>query len=126
MGDELLQLTNTSGKGTDPPATDMFFSNRARLKSNAFSTVWLGVSIGLAWAAVFFLASLVVGLGGGTVLDFFKALYPGFNVGTFIGIILGVAWSFLYAFIFGLLVGLVYNALLRGGTEDIESYDIYG
>lgn len=127
MGDEYLHLADPpTGRGQDPPPTDMNFSNRARIQSNAFNTIWLGVATGLAWAAIFFLASLAAVLGGSTVLDFFKALYPGFNVGTFVGIILGVVWSFLYALIFGLLVGLVYNALQRGGGEDIESYDIYG
>jgi hypothetical protein len=125
MNDEILQLAESS-KGQDPPATDMFFSNRARLQSNVLRPLWLGTAIGLAWASLFLLGSLVVAAGGGAILDFFKFLYPGFNLGDIVGILLGFAWSFLYGFIFGILVGLIYNSLLCGGLDDTESYDIYG
>lgn len=126
-GDILLQFTPESTKGTDPPPTDMYFSNRVLMQGKLLDTLRIGLAIAFAWAIMFLLISLIVtAAGAGTALSFFELIYPGFSTGAFTGILLGVLWSFVYGFIFGLLLGVFYNSLIEKGAMGGESYELYG
>lgn len=126
-GDILLQFTPESTKGTDPPPTDMFFSNRVQVQGKLLDTLRIGLAVAFAWAIMFLLISFIVAASGAAaVLSFFELVYPGFSVGAFAGILLGVLWSFVYGFIFGLLLGIFYNSLIEKSAMSGESYELYG
>ncbi len=126
-GDIFIQFTPESTKGTDPPPTDMFFSNRILVQGKLLDTLRIGFAIAFAWAIMFLLISFIAGAAGAaTALGFFELIYPGFSLGAFTGILLGVLWSFVYGFIFGLLLGIFYNSLIEKSAMSGESYELYG
>ena len=74
----------------------------------------LGLALGIMWAIVLFLATIVI-LAKGTGGEHLKLLgkfYPGYSVSA-VGLILALIWGFISAFIFGWLVGLLYNAFSK-------------
>lgn len=110
-----------------PPPTDMFFPERSRLRANLLDAPKLALAVGLAWAIMFLIISLVVWISGsGTVLSFFELIYPGFTSDAFVGLLIGIAWSFLYGLLFGLLIGMIYNSLARYQVVEHESWEAYG
>ncbi len=123
---DILMLSEADPKG-GPPPTDNFFPERALLRSKTLDAPRLGIAVGLAWAIMFLLISLIVWIfGTGSVLDFFELIYPGFTANAFLGILIGFAWSFVYGFLLGLLIGLIYNSLVRHHVAENESWETYG
>lgn len=126
MAVDPIQLHHISGD-PDPPATDIFFPKRELLSCSLLNVIRLALAIGLAWAIMFLLLSLIaLGTGGSSaVFDLFELLYPGAATGVYATIILGLALSFIYAFLFGLLLGLIYNSLMRRLVSDTETFDMF-
>ena len=125
MNGNILALTDVDSKG-GPPPTDMASREASLLRSSFLDALKLGIAIGLAWAIVFLLISLIVWISGrGTVLAFFEAIYPGFAPTAIGGILIGFAWSFLYGLVFGVIIGVVYNSLVRKSVLDSEGFETY-
>jgi len=119
----LLLLTDPQG---GPPGTDPYYPEKWTLGAQLLDAVKLSIAISLAWGIMFLLISLIVWISGnGTVLDFFKLIYPGFNPTLFLGIIIGFAWSVLYGFIFGIVIGIIYNSLVRTKVVNGESWETF-
>ncbi len=125
-GGSILVFSEADPK-TGPPPTDNLYPERTLLRANLLDTPKLGLAVGLAWAILFVLISLLVWIfGTGTVLSFFDLIYPGFTTNSFLGILIGFAWSFLYGLIFGLLIGIIYNSLAREQVSQWESWEAFG
>lgn len=121
----ILLLTDADSKG-GPPPTDMLSREMSLLRTNFLDSVKLGVAVGLGWGIMFVIISLIVWASGrGTVLDFFKLLYPGFDPNALVGIVLGFAWSALYGLLFGVIIGIIYNSLVRRSVLEGESWETY-
>jgi hypothetical protein len=121
-GNVILLADPSSGP---PPKTDLYFSERAMIRSGLIDTVMFGIAVGLGWAFMFIIISIVGVIGGGKLLDFSSLIYPNFNVGVLLAIIIGFALSFVFAFIFGIIVGILYNSLVRRQLIEQESWETY-
>jgi Zn-dependent protease with chaperone function len=108
-----------------PPKTDMYFSERAMIRSGLIDTVRFAIAVGLGWAFMFIIISIVGVIGGGRLLDFSILIYPNFNTSVILAVIIGFALSFLYAFIFAIIVGVLYNSLVRRQLIEQESWETY-
>lgn len=126
MADNAIAFVNGEASG-NPPPTDDFFPDRAILRVNLLDALRLGIAIGVAFAVIFVLMTLITAIAGGagTVMDFFELLYPGLAPGLFAGVIIGFALSFVYGFIFGAILGVAYNTLIRGFALKNESVERY-
>lgn len=129
MNDDLYLMANEHTKAEEgpPPATDTFYPNATLVRRLTLSPPMLGLGLAFAWGILFLIISLIAAASGGAaLLDVFRTLYPGFNLGNYTGIFAGVVWSFLYGLITGLLVALFYNSLVRqsvaSGGESTETY----
>ncbi|MCL4707263.1 hypothetical protein KJ068_19075 [bacterium] len=124
--ENLLLLTDATSKG-GPPATDTFYSERALLRAGLFDSVKLGVAIGLAWALMFLLVSLIVLFSGqSAVLELFELIYPGMDLqNSFTVVSLGLVFSFVYGFVFGLITGVIYNSFVRRSVLESESFETF-
>jgi len=120
----IIMLTDPQ---TDPPPnTDMFFSERALVKTNQLDAPKFGIAVGLAWGIVFvFMAIIAFITTHGTGLTLFKDIYPGFNPRAIYSVLIGFAWSVVYGFVFGLIIGVVYNSLVRKAVLENESWEAY-
>ncbi len=121
--EQVMLLTDPQ---TGPPPTDMFFSRSSQIKTNLIDTLRLGIAIGLAWAIMFIIISIIVWISGSSALGFFKLIYPGYISNTFLGIAVGFAWSFVYGFIFGIIIAILYNSLVRKTILESEGWETYG
>ena len=110
----------------DPSPSDVNYFLRGTLRSNVLNAVFLAIAIGLAWAIMFVILSIIAGVSGSNVLDVFQTFYPYFTVTTFGGIVTGFAWSVLYGFVFGFIIGVLYNTFLRQAIISGEGYETYG
>jgi len=74
--------------------------------------VWaFGVSVGLVWGAMMFLATAIdVIKGGGEHLGLLKVFYLGYQV-SWPGAIIGLGWGFVTGLLAGVIIALVYNSL---------------
>jgi len=121
----LILLTDIDPKG-DPPSTDMFFSERARVRSNLLDSIKLGIAIGLACGIMFMIISSVAFISDkGTGLKFFEFIFPGFSSTAIFGIFVGFGWSALYGFIFGIIIAVIYNGLVRLNILNGDSWETY-
>lgn len=122
--DEKIILLADPSSGP-PPKTDMYFSERAMIRSSLLDAVKFGIALGLAWAFMFIIISIIGVIGGGKLLDFSNLLYPNLNTSVLFAFIIGFAFSFLYAFVFGIIVGVLYNSLVRRQLIEQESWETY-
>ncbi len=124
--ENILLLSDADSKG-GPPATDIFYSERALLRSGLFDSVKLGAALGLAWALMFLLMSLIVLFSGqSAVLQLFELIYPGMDLqNSFTVVSVGVVFSFVYGFLFGLITGVIYNSFVRKSVLESESFETF-
>lgn len=124
--ENILLLSDADSKG-GPPATDIFYSERALLRSGLFDSVKLGAALGLAWALMFLLMSLIVLFSGqSAVLQLFELIYPGMDLqNSFTVVSVGVVFSFVYGFVFGLITGVIYNSFVRKSVLESESFETF-
>lgn len=106
-----------------PPKTDMYYSERAMVRSGLIDTVRFGIAVGLGWAFMFIIISIVGSIGQGKLLDFYNLIYPNLKLSVLLTFLIGFAISFLYAFIFGIIVGILYNSLVRSQLFEEESWE---
>lgn len=84
---------------------------------------FLGPTLGIVWAFVVLLITLVAvsndgPLAEGILTDFFRAIYPGYNV-TIPGAILGLLWGFIHGFLLGFLIAWIYRLLVTLNEESL-------
>lgn len=76
----------------------------------------LGVSLGLVWGLIVFIATIMVMIeGGGNTLNLLSNFYFGYQV-SWLGSIIGLIYGFVDGFIVGAVIALIYNAL--SGSKD--------
>jgi tetrahydromethanopterin S-methyltransferase subunit F len=124
--EEQVILLTDPRTGPPPAGTDMFFSRSSQIKTNLIDSVRFGIAIGLAWAIMFIIISIIVWISGSSALGFFKVIYPGYISNTMLGIAIGFLWSFLYGFIFGIIMAILYNSLVRKTILESEGWETYG
>ena len=112
---------------TDPPPnTDMFFSEKALVKTNQLDAPKFGIAVGLGWGILFVILSIVALITtNGSGIAFFKDIYPGFNPSAIYGVFVGFVWSVVYGFVFGTIVGILYNSLIRRHVSENESWETH-
>jgi tetrahydromethanopterin S-methyltransferase subunit F len=120
--EQVMLLTDPQ---TGPPPTDMFFSRSSQIKTNLIDTLRFGIAIGLAWAIMFIIISIIVWISGSSALGFFEIIYPGYISNAISGIAVGFAWSFVYGFIFGIIIAILYNSLVRKTILESEGWETY-
>ncbi|MFX0139365.1 MAG: hypothetical protein ACFFDN_37340 [Candidatus Hodarchaeota archaeon] len=109
-----------------PPNTDMFFSERALLRTNQIDTPKFGIAVGLGWGVIFVFMSIIALITThGAGLAFFKDIYPGFNPSAIYGVFVGFVWSVVYGFVFGIIIGVLYNSLVRKDVLENENLETY-
>ena len=71
----------------------------------------LGLSLGIIWAAMVFLATMSVVVRGGTgeLTGKLARFYLGYSL-TFTGAVIGAVWGFIHMFITGFILAVLYNA----------------
>jgi tetrahydromethanopterin S-methyltransferase subunit F len=123
---EQVTLLTDPQTGPPPASTDMFFSRSSQIKTNLIDTLRFGIAIGLAWAIMFVIISIIVWISGSSALGFFEIIYPGYISNAISGIAVGFAWSFVYGFIFGIIIAILYNSLVRKTIFESEGWETYG
>jgi hypothetical protein len=75
-----------------------------------WKAVPLGLTLGIIWGAIVFLATIWIRLtGGGNTLIVLNRFYLGYTVSYFPGSIIGLIWGFINGFIGGILIARLYN-----------------
>lgn len=123
--EEQVILLTDPRTGPPPAGTDMFFSRASQVKTNLIDSVRFGIAVGLAWAIMFVLISIIVWFSSSSALGFFKLIYPGYISNAIVGIAIGFAWSFVYGFIFGIIIAILYNSLVRKTILESEGWESY-
>ncbi|KAA3609210.1 MAG: hypothetical protein DWQ05_23020 [Calditrichaeota bacterium] len=86
---------------------------------------FLSSALGVVWAFIVLLITLIAIAGGGRnlVTDFFYAIYPGYSL-SILGAILGFIWGYLHGFLQGYLVAWLYKYWLNRDDIDLIFPDL--
>ncbi len=121
-----ILLLGDPQSGPPPQSTDMFFSERARVRSTMLDSLSLGIAIGLGCGIMFLLILLTL-----RVLDLVNLLAPvrlnflQLNVNPFWGVIIGLLLISIFGFLFGLIIAMSYNSFVRKFVLENESWETF-